>query len=172
MTEGHNRSHKLFSLKRHWEKVIHVWYFLFCPRVMWHFHPWLWRRYHQHFIHFSPSFYEFSTDVVEFCTMINSGNILTYPGINILVLKLIVLTLPMDFFPPVYCITFPSMALELPSLKFHVVFSFIMEGVSGKKTFIFRVQCIAVPFVGFQACAIISNFMFQLFCTKLASGIL
>jgi len=51
-----------------------------------------------------------------------------------------VLTLPMDFFP-VYCITFLSMVLELPSLKLHAVFPFIMEVVTGKKSpfFVFSV---------------------------------
>jgi len=87
---------------------------------------------HQNFMHFSRSFYEFSIDVAEFCTMINSGNILTYLVINILERKLMVLTLPMDFFP-VYCITFSSMALELPSLKLHAGFPFIMENVTGGK---------------------------------------
>ena len=78
-----------------------------------------------------------------------------------------------EFFFPIYCITLSTMALELPSLKFHAVFPFIMEIVTGGGgKFIFRVQCITLPFVGFQACAIISNFMFQLFCMKFPSGIL
>jgi len=68
------------------------------------------------------------------------------------------------------------MALDLPSLKLHAVFPFIMEvvtgGGGGGESSFFRVQCITLPFVGFQACAIISNFMFQLFCMKFASGIL
>jgi hypothetical protein len=50
------------------------------------------------------------------------------------------------------------MALELPFLKLHAVFPFIMEGVSGGKTFIFRVHFITLPFVDFQACAIYKQF--------------
>jgi len=103
--------------------------------------------------------------------MIISGNILTYLGINILVLKLIVLSLPMDFFSGLlHNLSVNDIGASIFKTSCSVLIYY--GGCIREKAFIFRVQCITIPFVGFQACAITSNFMFQPFCINLASGIL
>jgi hypothetical protein len=76
--------------------------------------------------------------------MISAGNILPYLGTNTLVLKLIVLTLPLDFFFGLLH-NLSVNGIGASSLKVHAVFPFIMESVSGKKKFIFCVQCITLP---------------------------